>query len=230
MARMEFMYDIIIVDSDPMVSYINSEHIKFDGRFRVAGEFRDAKEALRFMEEKPAGLVLLELELPGYSGLDMMRDMLAKGIYADVIAVTASREGSALAQALRLGVMDYIIKPYTQDRLRKALDKFADYTAAAREIKMAGQETVDYLLAIGDSAFSEKNETEQRIMRCFEELGVGGLTAKDFVNKLELSIVTVRRYLKRLVDAGRLIGEMDYGTGGHPRVIYHLPTGMNGEG
>ena len=48
-------------------------------------------------------------------------------------------------------------------------------------------------------------------------------TAKELADGLQVSVVTVRRYLKRLNDAGRVISDIDYQTGGHPRIVYRLP-------
>ena len=46
------MYQVIIVDNDPMVSYINREYVERDGRFRVVGEFQCGRDALDFLAEK----------------------------------------------------------------------------------------------------------------------------------------------------------------------------------
>jgi len=217
------LYNIIIVENDPMVAFINKEYIKKDKRFRVVGEFNDGKKALGFLQKNRVHLVLLELSMPGYDGIMLMRDMLRHGVLADVLVVTASKEGEMLAEALRLGAMDYIIKPYAGDRLKKALDKYVEYNLASQGIATVNQQTVDYFLGTGIRPSGEKTDVKREIMRCFRDEADRKFTTKELAEKLAISTVTVRRHLKGLAGAGVLTYELDYNTGGHPQEVYYIP-------
>ncbi|WP_066687088.1 response regulator [Christensenella intestinihominis] len=219
-------FRVVIVDNDPMVSYISREYLARDRRFAVAGEFADGREALRFLRGGGADLVLLELRMPGYSGEELMKDLLENDIHADVIPVTAERSGESLGRALRLGAADYLIKPFTYERFRQCLERYAQRARIAAGLKTADQEAVDHLLHMAQAAAPPADAgsgREQRIMDCFRETPGRSLTVREVAQALKLSDVTVRRYLKRLVDAGRIVSDIDYNTGGHPRILYKLP-------
>ncbi|BAS08411.1 transcriptional regulatory protein MalR [Arthrobacter sp. Hiyo4] len=58
-------------------------------------------------------LVLLDMNLPDLHGLDIARRMRAAGILADIIAITAVREVAIVRSAVAIGVVQYLIKPFT---------------------------------------------------------------------------------------------------------------------
>ena len=60
-------------------------------------------------------------------------------------------------------------------------------------------------------------------MEYFQNSCTGRFTAKEIAAALGFSAVTARRYLKQLADAGRIVGDIDYQTGGHPCTVYRLP-------
>jgi len=216
------MFKVVLVESDPMVRHIGGEYIRGDGRFAIAGEFSGGREAVDFLEKNRVDLVVLELLLPGYSGLDLMRDLLNRYVDTNVIVVTAANDARSLEEAMQLGALDYILKPFTQERVAQALDRFAAYMETWGGLRVTDQETIDFLMRHGEN--TEKsvcNRTEERIINCFS--GKKGLGVKEIAGAVGLSEVTVRRYLKRMVQAGRLLDEMDYSTGGHPRAVYRLP-------
>lgn len=216
------MYKVVLAESDPMVRHICRGYIDGDGRFEVAAEFGGGREALDFLAQSHADLALLELLLPGIGGIDLMRGLLEKNVDTNIIVVTASTDAGAMADAMRLGAVDYMLKPFSRERMQVALDKFAAYADALPGLRVADQETIDFLAARGGRLEkSLRNATEERMMNCF--VPAVGRTAREVAEVLELSDVTARRYLKRLVQAGRLKDEMDYGTGGHPRMVYRLP-------
>ena len=84
------MYQVIIVDNDPMVSYINREYVERDGRFRVVGEFQCGRDALDFLAEKGADLMILDICLPEYNGIELLKDILRIRIQVEVIMVSAA--------------------------------------------------------------------------------------------------------------------------------------------
>nr|WP_307757214.1 response regulator [uncultured Christensenella sp.] len=222
------MYQVIIVDNDPMVSYINREYVERDGRFRVVGEFQCGRDALDFLAEKGADLMILDICLPEYNGIELLKDILRNRIQVDVIMVTAAKKTDALVSSLHLGAVDYLVKPFSYNRFQQALDKYIDYKQTVSGLRTVDQETIDHLFHAKDASLSysqggAKNETEKKIMECFREKAGHDFTVKEFAQRLGLSTVTVRRYLKRLTDAGRVIGDIDYNPGGHPCMVYRLP-------
>lgn len=97
----------------------------------VVGECTSAMDAYNELQELPVDLVLLDIEMPGMSGLELTRNL---GNKKPVIIFTTSKKEYA-AEAFELNVADYIVKPVTPARFIQAIDK-------AREILESNSEEV----------------------------------------------------------------------------------------
>jgi len=89
-----------------------------------AVEAESGEKALQMLRDDPKiGLVLLDWHLPGMSGLDVVRRMRQDGRLASVpaVMVTSERTKANVIAALRAGVMNYIVKPFTQQVFRKKI-------------------------------------------------------------------------------------------------------------
>jgi len=222
------MCKVIIVDHDPMVSYINREYIERDSRFQVIGEFGNGNDALEFLKNNQADLMVLDLCLPEYKGISLLKDILEKDIPIEVISITAAKDKESLMEALHLGVIDYLIKPFSYKRLQKALDKYINYTHLLDGMRSVEQDTITYLFDFESTqelkgTKSKESIAYERILTYLEKNRGRDFTAVELAEKLQLSSVTVRRYLKHLNGRGRIVGDVDYNTGGHPSIVYRMP-------
>ena len=222
------MHKAVIVDQDPMVSYLIREYLERDGRFEVMGEFQEMGGALTFLKQSGAGLMILDFCLPDYNENTLFEELFKADSKTGIILVTAARDARSLASAMHLGAIDYLVKPFSYPRLLQALDKYADYAETVAGLRTVDQETVDYLLhapSMQETGVAKNagSGIEQRILGDMESGAKRDFTAKELADRLGISVVTVRRYLKRLIDAGRVVSDIDYQTGGHPRARYRLP-------
>ncbi|MEA4852985.1 MAG: response regulator [Christensenella sp.] len=225
------MYRVAVADADLKTRALCREVADEDGRFVVAGEFHDAHKALDFLRRGEIDLLIVDWQLAAPCGADLLRDLLAEGLDADVIVTAAQGDARDLGDALRLGAMDFIIKPFLKERLVQAFDRYAGRCAAVLALTTADQQTIDYLLHYPDSSTADPARsgkktdaaTVEKIMDCFRWDENAVFTVKEIARRCCLSEVTARRYLKGLAAAGRILGDVDYRTGGHPRVKYHLP-------
>jgi DNA-binding LytR/AlgR family response regulator len=85
----------------------------------VSAECSDAIEAYNFLRENPVDLILLDIEMPGMSGLDLTRNLSGKRPI--IIFITSKTEYAA--EAFELNVADYIVKPITPGRFLQAIDR-----------------------------------------------------------------------------------------------------------
>ena len=118
------MYKVLIVEDDPMVAMINEQYISRNKQFCVVGKCKDGKSALEFLEKNSVDLIVLDVFMPYTDGFETLRQIRKKKISADAIMVTAANDRDSLEEALHLGVVDYLVKPFTFDRFRMAMDKF----------------------------------------------------------------------------------------------------------
>lgn len=224
------MYKVLIVEDDPMVAMINEQYISRHNHFCVAGKCRDGNSALEYLENNPVDLIVLDVFMPYMDGFETLRQIRKKKISVDVIMVTAANERDSLKEALHLGVIDYLVKPFTFERFRMALDKFIAQTDALKDLDKVNQKNIDFLIDNSRKKSEElhpkgiQEKTLKLIMQHLEENSDSWLTGDDIAGKIGLTGVTVRRYMTHLTEAGLVIGEMNYETGGRPCLLYKLST------
>lgn len=85
----------------------------------ITGECAQAMEAYNFLLEQPVDLVFLDIEMPGMTGLELIKNL---GDKRPVIIFTTSKKEYAV-EAFELNVADYIVKPVTPARFLQAVDR-----------------------------------------------------------------------------------------------------------
>ena len=134
-----------------------------------------------------------------------------------------------IALVARLGAVDYLIKPFRYERFEEAMDK----VVLRRKVIESGlkftQADIDEMIrANRPSAESRTAELEKGIqrqtldhIRADLQKNAGSYrTAEQIATDTSLSKVTVRRYLNYLIDTNEAESQVDYSTGGRPRVEY----------
>ncbi len=115
---------VLIVDDEESIRSILSRKLEFDGyHCEVAA---DGREALHKASMKSYDLVLLDINMPGLSGIEVLRRLTADYPDTCVIMITAIADTEIYIEALRLGAYDYVTKPFDLDdvsaRVKKALE------------------------------------------------------------------------------------------------------------
>ena len=222
------MYKVLIVEDDPMVAMINEQFVSRHKDFVVAHKCNDGKSAMEYLDENEVDLIILDVFMPYMDGFETLRQIRKKQIPVDVIMVTAANEREQLKEGLHLGVVDYLVKPFTFERFKVALDKFIAQVEALKDLDKVNQKNIDFLI---DKSRKNANElypkgiqekTLQTIIEHLKENKNKWLTGDEIAEKVGLTGVTVRRYMTHLSETGMVIADMNYGTGGRPCMLYKL--------
>lgn len=93
--------------------------------FRDIGDFDNGRTALEAMRESRFHLVISDYRMPGYTGLDLLKDMRSDSRLRNtaVIMLTASAERETVQQAVGLNVAGYIVKPFGIGHLKERVVK-----------------------------------------------------------------------------------------------------------
>lgn len=105
---------VIVEDNESLAKAIS---YRLRDRGHAADVLHDGAEADAFLAQEGADLVVLDINLPGKSGLDILRALRARGDSAPVILLTARSETSDRVAGLDLGADDYLVKPFEMDEL-----------------------------------------------------------------------------------------------------------------
>lgn len=122
------LMEVLIVDDSVVVRRILSKALADDGRFQVAGAVPNGEQALSFIADHPVDLVLLDMQMPGLNGLQLLPLLLAADGVPQVVLLSGKlREGSDTAlQALAQGASDVIAKPSAGHFSKQFIDHLID--------------------------------------------------------------------------------------------------------
>lgn len=219
---------VLIVEDDPVAADAHALYVGRVPGFRVAGVTHSRGDASQFLKRTPVDLLLLDLYLPDGHGLQLLRSLRAAGHTADVIAVTSARDLAVVREGVSLGVVQYVLKPFTFATLRDRLTRYAEFRAAVGEA--SGQEEVDRALAAlraPQPAALPKGlagDTLQAVIDSVRAAGPEGVSSGQTADTVGVSRITARRYLEHLVETGRAARAPQYGQIGRPELRYRWLT------
>ena len=229
---------VLVVDDEPITASAHATYLERVGGFVVAGVANDGTSALRMLRdsvdprtpgasgESSIDLVLLDMNLPDIHGIELCRHIRSSGLNVDVIAITAVRDVSVVRAAVSLGIVQYLIKPFTFSVFAEKLRGYLAFRAGFDVVAgVTTQNDVDDSLAQLRSARPaglEKGLTTETLQRVVARLRADPepVSAGELALALELSRVTTRRYLEHLTAEGTVVRSPRYGTPGRPELEY----------
>ena len=222
------MYKVLIVEDDPMVAMINEQYVQRHKDFSVVGKCKDGESALNYVHENPVDLIILDVFMPHMNGFETLRELRKDKQAVDVIMVTAANDRESLEEGLHLGIVDYLVKPFTFDRFKLALDKFISQKRALNDFDTLNQSNIDFIIDKTRKQTQDifpkgiQDKTLQAILSCLKKNYPEPITSELISEETGLTAVTVRRYMSYLEENGLVVGELNYETGGRPCMYYSL--------
>lgn len=225
------MIKTVIVEDDLMVASINSQFAKRNPNIQIVATFHNGKDALEYLKSSDADLVLLDLYMPDCTGLEVLSELRKEGSEIDVIMITAANDAEHINEALQLGIVDYLIKPFQYERFAQALDKYLVRKKAIESGVSFTQEEIDRLVnASTPSASTKKAELQKGVQQktldkirvCLSAHPGNYLPCEQIASETGLSRVTIRRYMNFLIEENEVNSKIDYSTGGRPSILYKV--------
>lgn len=107
---------ILIVDDDPAARRILTLLLQGSGEILEAS---DGADALRLIEAERPRIMILDMTMPGMSGLDVLKALRASGATLPILVLTSREDIELAKRALELGAKEYITKPFELPRLKE---------------------------------------------------------------------------------------------------------------
>jgi two-component system repressor protein LuxO len=105
----------LLVEDTPSLARVYTEYLK-KAAFAVTAVETGAA-ALEALRETPPEVVLLDLQLPDMNGMDILKYVSSQQIPTAVVIITAHASVNVAVEAMRYGAYDFVVKPFTADRL-----------------------------------------------------------------------------------------------------------------
>lgn len=223
---------LVIVEDDLMVAAINREFALKTPEFSIVATFYNGKEALEFLTKNPIDLLLLDIYMAGYTGLELLKELRRQGNMIDAIIISAANDAEHIKEALHLGIVDYLIKPFTYARFYEAVQKFL----LQHSLQLKGtytQEELDRTMATMKDFSCEsgcvlkkglQQHTLEKIYECLiSEKNCGRFMTSDEISaETNFSKMTIRRYMNYLIEEKKAASRINYSTGGRPSIEYSV--------
>ncbi len=123
---------ILIVDDDESVRWVLKKSLEKEGIETVLA--KDAAEAFDRIQEGDIAIVLMDIRMPGMSGLEALEKIQAEGRGISVIIMTAQATMQNAIEAMRRGAFDYITKPFDLDEVNILVKKAMEVRRLSLEV------------------------------------------------------------------------------------------------
>ena len=223
------MITVLVADDDFRVARIHSTFVDRMEGFRTVGVATTGQEAIRLAIAMVPDLILLDLYLPDIFGLDVLNRMRVAGVEGDAIVISAANESETVERAVKLGVVNYLLKPFTAADLMQRLTEYRELRAARRPKTLSDQAAIDQLLGRGDAVRNDplpkglSPETAELILGALTSASTE-LSAQECADTVGIARVSARRYLEFFVQQGRVAVTLRYGAVGRPERRYAITT------
>jgi len=169
---------VYLVDDDPAIRTSISDLLDAVGvrtrTFASAEDFLDAQVA------NLSGCLLLDVRLPGMSGMELQTKLSEAGFNIPIIIMTAHGDMPMVRKALKSGAVEFLIKPFRDEELLEAVEQ-------AFAVDAARQRAGSLMNSIQARA-ERLTKREHQVM----SLVATGLTNKEVAEKLNLSVPTIK--------------------------------------
>ena len=121
------MLQVLVVDDDRAVAALHAAVLERVPGFALAGVARSGRDVRELLDRHYVDLMLLDLNLPDEHGLSIIQSLVQeRDGRPEVIVVSADRAVSTVSTARRLGVIEYLIKPFPTRMLIERLEEYRD--------------------------------------------------------------------------------------------------------
>ncbi len=234
------MIRTVIVDDDAAARALHGRFVAATPGFAVVGSVGSGLDALQRAGDG-VDLVLLDMRLPDISGVEVLHRLRTLGAGGpDVLVISSSQDQVTVRQALAAHVIGYLVKPFTEEVLRRRLETYRverrARTDAERDLALS-QGEIDRLLGTGTVRVPAAAApaglpkglapvTLERVRAALDP--VAFVSASEVADACGLSRATAQRYLEHLVATGVIDLAHRYGARGRPRILYRLAPGTPG--
>lgn len=157
-------YQVLLVDDEKIYLDYLQKMINWESMdCEICGCAQNGEEAIQMVEEKTPDIVFMDINMSQMDGLDACEVLQDRKSSVKVIIMTAYNEFSFAHRAIRLNVFDYLLKPFDEEELSKALKKCIAEIRKERNYEKNQEET--FLKGLLDSGMpgKEREQMEQMI-------------------------------------------------------------------
>lgn len=186
---------IFIVDDDPSIRLALENLVSSIGY--PVETYAAAQDFLRDCPRSPAGCLILDVQMPGLSGLDLQSELSHAGIHLPIIFITGHGDIPTSVRAIKAGAVEFLTKPVSESELLAAIDQ------ALERDRLACADRAD--VAELRDRYEQLTPKEREVMG----LVVQGLLNKQIALKLNNSEITIKQHRGKVMQKMRAESVVD---------------------
>ena len=124
---------VLLVEDTPSIARVYLEYLKKEPIEVEHVEL--GKDAFKAIEKRTPNAILLDLVLPDIDGMEILRDVMAKGLPTEVVVITAHGSVNIAVDSMRGGAFDFLVKPFNADRLLVTLRNALEHQRLTRIVE-----------------------------------------------------------------------------------------------
>lgn len=180
------MISIVIAEDQYMLRKAMIQLIEFNEEMKVIANFENGVDTLEYIKVNHPDVAILDIEIPGITGLEVLSEIRKANINTKVIIVTTFKRSGYFEKAVANDVDAYVLKERSVDDLIATINKVM-------------KNEKEYSSSLMTSIFKESNPLTHKEQVILREIGEG-LGSKEIADKLYLSNGTVRNYTSNIID------------------------------
>jgi DNA-binding NarL/FixJ family response regulator len=212
---------VSIVEDDAQARKILAGWITRASGFRLAGDWGEAESALKLLPEKQPHVVLMDINLPGMSGVEAVKKLKPSLPTTQFVMLTVYEDADHIYSALAAGASGYLLKQTPKEELLRALE----------DVHRGGSPMTSNIARKVVQSFRQSSATasdgeglsprEQEVL----DLLARGYLYKEIAERLNISVPTVNTYVRRIYEKlhvrsrGQAVAKYAHLTDGEPGAV-----------
>ncbi|MER2106476.1 MAG: response regulator [Solibacillus sp.] len=227
---------VLLVEDDPMVREVNRQFIERVAGFQVIDMANNGVTGIEKVKQMRPDLIIMDIFMPEQDGIETLRQIRQQKLNVDCISVTAANDVQTIQEILHLGVFDYIMKPFTFERMEHTLKKYLTFKANMQMKEAVTQEELDAMIGQKrqeKKMLEEQSTLAQELPKGFNKATLDKVlqylkrerkyaSADDVAAGIGVARVTARRYLDYMEKNKLIKVDVQYGSVGRPINQYYL--------
>jgi len=177
---------ILLVDDHQVVREGLRHMLELEADMKVVGEANDAREALTKVESLSPEVILMDIKMPGVSGIELTRQLKEKQPSCNIIMLTLYDE--YLTEAIEAGAVGYLLKDVKREELVRAV-RAVHEGRSPLNLSLSRDQLAELTTPVESKLQAYLSERELAVLRMIAD----GITTEEIANQLFLSQASVKR-------------------------------------